>query len=1287
MRSSGSRRSACVSVAFFCVMACALAVGVSRAAAEAGQFGEEGSGAGQFVEPGGVALDQTGNVYIVDRGNLRVDKFGATGDFLTAWGWGVADGTTTAFQTCTTECFAGIEGAGAGQLGAGAQGVAVDNSTNPLDMSVGDVYVVDVRNQRVEKFSPFGTFLLMFGGEVNEATKGDVCLAGEKCQAGSPGTANGQFEIGSRSGDYIAVGPTGAVYVGDQDRVQKFSPEGVYQSQITLVGGSSPNQTIALAVDSAEHVYVKSAEVSGVQEYDSAGALINTLDSAGFPQALALDASGDLFIDDGEDFAHHILEYDPSGNELSSFDSGLEGGSRGIAFGDAAGALYVLNKGVVRLVTPPPPGPLVEPGSASATEVLPTAAMLQATVNPEGHETTYHFDYGPTPSYGVSTPESASIGASFEGQSASAPLSGLQPRTTYHFRVVATNSAGTNDGPDQTFTTLPPAKIDSESASKVTSISATLGAKINPLGLDTKYTFEYGPNASYGKQTPVPEVDIGSGTSDVTVARHVQELTPSTVYHYRVVAHNGLGTAEGPDRTFATQPLGASPQLPDGRAWELVSPADKHGATIEAFNFGGAAIQASEDGGAISYAANAPTEADPPGTLSPERVQVLSRRGAGGWESRDIATPHQAPTAEIQAGHESEYKLFSPDLSLGIVEAPGETLLSPEASERTPYLRENAADSYRPLVTAANVPPGTKFGGDHEAAVNEVLNFVSAAPDLGHAVLTSTVPLTSAPITGLDSLYEWGGGQLQLVSVLPRKPNGEPGEPAPQPFLGNHGGPEQGVVRHAISNDGSRVIWGTPEHLYMRDMSRGETVQIDAAQGAPEPQNGQPRFQTASGDGSRVFFTDEQRLTADSKPGNEAPDLYEYETTAGGAGRLHDLTVDHNAREHAAVQGVLPGASEDGSYVYLVAKGVLASAPNANGEKAEPEGNNLYVLHETSTEWTTTFIAQLSREDANDWEAEAGLNHSDFVALTSRVSPHGRWLAFMSERSLTGYDNLDSNSQQLDEEVFLYDASSARLVCASCNPSGARPVGLFSPAEPPGPLGDAANVWKGRWLAALIPGWTPIALDHALYQSRYLSDSGRLFFDSFDPLVSQDNNGKADVYEYEPSGVGDCARESACVALISSGISAEESTFLDASESGDDVFFLTAAHLVPEARGGSLDLYDAHVCSAAAPCLPPSPTSQPACTSADACRAAPSLQPPLLEPPSATLSGAGNIVQPDSKPKPKSKQAKCKRGFVRKKVKSKRGHKKVKGKTRCVRQRHKAHRAGRAIKSAKGSKR
>jgi hypothetical protein len=300
--------------------------------------------------------------------------------------------------------------------------------------------------------------------------------------------------------------------------------------------------------------------------------------------------------------------------------------------------------------------------------------------------------------------------------------------------------------------------------------------------------------------------------------------------------------------------------------------------------------------------------------------------------------------------------------------------------------------------------------------------------------------------------------------------------------------------------------------------------------------------------------------------------------------------------------------------------------------------------------------------------------------MTARVSPSGRYLAFMSKRSLTGYDNRDANSGALDEEVYEFDAQSSRLSCVSCDPSGQRPVGQFVSGEPPGPLVDQPILWGGQTLAGSVPGWTKVTNEHALYQSRYLSDSGRLFFTSPVGLVPGDGNGKQDVYGYEPAGVGSCTAAPACVALVSSGTSSEESAFLDASESGDDVFFLSAAQLSLEDTDTALDIYDAHVCSTAPGCAPPALGAPPPCVTADSCRQAPTPQPGIFgEPASQSFSGPGNPVAGAPKPAPKhlSRAQKLRKALAACKKQPKRKR------ARCVRQAKKRYGP---IKKAKGKK-
>ncbi len=290
----------------------------------------------------------------------------------------------------------------------------------------------------------------------------------------------------------------------------------------------------------------------------------------------------------------------------------------------------------------------------------------------------------------------------------------------------------------------------------------------------------------------------------------------------------------------------------------------------------------------------------------------------------------------------------------------------------------------------------------------------------------------------------------------------------------------------------------------MRDTAASETIQLDAAQGVPEPATGVAQFQGAAGDGSRVFFTDRQRLTADStaEPGQGAgkPDLYECQRTQE-AGKtvchLRDLTVDHNENEHAAVQGFVLAISSDGSVVYLVAQGRLAGNENGIGEEASPGNDNLYELHLDGSHWTTTFVATLSSEDSPEWE---GNKIANTAYLTARVSPSGRYLAFMSSTPAHGLRQRrrEPRSERRPRRGGLSLRFGCRpsLRCVSCNPTGARPTGVLDQNESGEGLGllvDRRKVWATRprtWLAGNIPGWTAQTLASALFQSRYLSDDG-----------------------------------------------------------------------------------------------------------------------------------------------------------------------------------------------------
>ena len=176
-----------------------------------------------------------------------------------------------------------------------------------------------------------------------------------------------------------------------------------------------------------------------------------------------------------------------------------------------------------------------------------------------------------------------------------------------------------------------------------------------------------------------------------------------------------------------------------------------------------------------------------------------------------------------------------------------------------------------------------------------------------------------------------------------------------------------------------------------------------------------------------------------------------------------------------------------------------------------------------------------------DWRADIGQR-------TAEVAPDGRSVVFMSKLSLTGYD-----SEGL-YEVFDYNVEQGHLTCVSCDPSGEAP--------------PATTLTEGYRFGAFLPiSWK------ATYQPRLLSrDGSRVFFDSAEPLVANDTNGKVDVYEWERGGVGSCQRSSGCVYLLSGGTSTDNSYLIGTSESGDDVFVVTRGQLVARDQNGDDDI-------------------------------------------------------------------------------------------------------------------
>lgn len=1165
--------------------------------------------------------------------------------------------------------FGGLwSGPAEGESFGSVRGVAVDDSHAVGDGDAGDVYVSDWEDHVVDLLQP--------GAEGTETLVARITEAGhsvlEHPAAVAVDQSNGDVAIAD------ATEPEHNVY---SFTVYVLAPEtmaGSYRLLETLTGppGGSFGEVTGVAFDDsadegAGDVFVAEGTPSRagrVYEFMPTGGLKVALNGATTPQG----GFGEVMS----------LATDPATGQVWVGDRHEEGQAKTVhGFADRFGELVVVPTPVTGLATNVR---FVEEAGGE------WSARLNGTVNPEnaGNVTLCQFVWGENR---AATDQTAgcttSVANGDSAVSVHANIGDLAPDTTYFYRLQAGNAHGVSEGEpveDRQFTTPGPG-LRSVSASGVTASSGLLEAVVDPhtapageqdfqeaAKVAPSYFFQYStsPTGECGvvvcARAPVGAASVGFGPGQASLSQQVSGLAADSRYHYRLVveAETSAGVMHvfyGPEESFLTRRAaaeGAASGLLDGRGWEQVSPVDKRGGEIFGLVRGNgqrAPIQASPDGGAMTYGAYAPTEPEPAGFTS--AMPVLSRRGSSGWSSVDLATPRVGPTEELVAT--PEYQLASEDLSRSLLVplGGGAALLSNQASEFTPYLRNQpacatqgtgpAGECFTPLLDSADLPAGTSVG----EAVNKLgIVMEGATDDLKHVLLKSTVALTAAPITGPE-LYEWSQDppaeqQIQPVSVLPGNEGGMMDD-AGDVTTGSDPEGNFSAARNAISQDGSRVFWSdageSGRRLFMRELASEETIRLDVPEtsvGVGEPPKAM--FQLASTDGSRVLFTDTQRLTANASVDREAHygDLYECRIVRE-VGHDHcdltDLTPESNGQA-ADVQNLVLGASKNAEYVYFVADGAMAPGAVRGtctiNSDAAGELCNLYVEHEG----VLRLVAVLEGGDESDWGDDNTTAHG-VGYLTVRVSGNGQFVAFMSRRSLTGYDNRDVHSGVLDQEVFLYDAQGGGLVCVSCDPTGARPAGVEAEQLwrsgaanlAAVPLGPAAG--RDEWVAGNLPGWEEVGTSGAaLYEPRNLSDEGRLFFNSSDGLVSGDVNGAEDVYEFEPVGVGSCSSasvlfvqvEGGCVGLVSSGLSGSESGFLDASESGGDVFFLTAEKLVSGDTDGALDVYDARVCSAAAPCSQPAGETVP-CETAEGCRASGGGQAVVFgAPASGTFEGPGN---------------------------------------------------------------
>lgn len=1132
------------------------AIAESALPPEIGSFGSLGSGAGQFQNIFALETNpDNGHIYAVDGlPNERIVEFTAWGEFVRAWGWGVRDGSPE-LQTCgpqalppSPDCGPGTVGEAAGQFDRPI-GIALD--------STGNIYVFERFNLRVQKFSPSGDFLLMFGGGVNKTTGENVCTAtdleaGDECGAGSSGGGDGEFSVPILAqGDYIDVGPEDTVYVGDQDRIQKFDTSGKFLGEIAL---PQPGEPGSLAVDpSSESVYFAFNPVppvkEGVYRLNAGTGAVEAKLPAKSPKAVVVDAAGTVWISETVDARPLVISYASTGEPVIP-----------------ASASFAY----------PPKGP------GDPQQPLITALGVN-TVTHAGDVALY-----------VAIQKGGLIVAPY--------------------RIIRFYGAA----PDKWPPPLRPPGIDAQYATAVGTSTATVKAKINPrFWSDTRFYVEYGPEpCKDGGCAPVEDPPgrlLGAGivsASVMTPGISLSGLQPGTRYHFRFVAESSGGKAvgqgdeevEGTFKTFAaptndpnTCPnalyrKGPGAHLPDCRAYEMVTPIDKNDSDIAVQCNSLCQVtrldQAATSGGAFTYSSYR-AFGDQPG--APYSSQYIARRGSNGWTSQGINPPREgassAPTLDVQ------YRYFAPDLSEGLLIQATDPLLAPGAVSRYPnlYRRNLLKGGYEALTTTQPIDQEPK---DFEIQVQGV------SEDQRHIVFRAAGKLTpNAPATGAMQTYEYFNGQLRLVSV---RPNGTASPVGSSLGYSNLGVQRRATLNYALSADGSRAFWTESAtgagKLYVR--INGAVTKLISNQPA--------RFFAAAKDGSKVAYRNDTTSTL----------------------VLHDVEGDTAESIAPEVIGVA-GASDDLERIYFASRADLDGG-------AEPGSPNLYLYEEGMG---TRFIATLAEADVS----ASSLTNPVAAAAewhTSRVTPDGRTLVFMSLGQPTGFDNVDAVADVPTTQVYLYDSEADELICLSCNPSGARPTGQVYVT----PGGDKTDLWS----AARIPGY-----EGELFAPRVLVDSGnRVFFDSYESLVLRDTNGARDVYQWERVGVGSCSEESndyrsevaGCISILSTGQDPGGAEFLDATADGSEVFFATAQSLVSQ-DPQYIDIYAARVNGGFA-----SPPASANPCSGEECQQL-SLAPPFEAPGSQVFRGRA----------PRAKHANQKRRCGKGKRRVVRG-----GKPRCV---------------------
>jgi hypothetical protein len=1266
--------------------------------------------------PTDVAVDSaTGDVYVTDPPNHRVEKFDSAGNFILMFGKEVDQ--TSGGNVCTA--------ASGHTCKAGASTATPVGFENPAYLAIdnypggeGDVYVGD-KAGTVRKFTSGGVLITSWGlgGQKDGADNpelgpfqhidgigvGGRCATPEhpiwgECEPVGTLYVNGHAFFGNRTYVYTRNGEF-TIWAGSWGTLMKADPEGNWYTAgeadgavTKVIPETGSNLNTTPVPQTSDKPSVGFAFDPATQElYQATGT--RTGEGSHGPRI------------DHYDSCLHVETEGPC-DPLDTFGEAQLNNPAGVAVDGNSHTVYVANEGSNEVLVFTDARPIVTTEAPAA--VTDSTVTLSGSIEPAGRGdiSQCYFEYGFDDAYGNTIPCSPDPSANpptsnFTGPTTvTATVTGLSPGTTGHYRLVAKNVAeGKGVGIDRTYTSTAPPAIVGLAAERLTATTADLVARISPNGRDTHYRFEYGTDPEYGQTAPVPDGQLAASYESDPVEVHLAGLTPHVVYHYRLVAENESGMTTVEDHTFnfytpecansnVRQQTKAN-FLPDCRAYELVSPADAGGTQLFAngpntgyatspsrFSFVGAFSTIPGSGGS------------PLGANGDLYVATRTNRGwitrYVGWPASDtpvaggppMGPPNSMPTmagangaSRLAANGESS--IFGED---GVITDYGmNRFLSFKSgvqsefdySNRTP-IASNAPRVYSAdgtflerwptnlgLVPDGQYPSGSDIyphgglpmpgeqpatvapGGDraldcpsagvppvstNNLEVNYCPGDVTTSADLSHFVFATTwnVFAPGGELSGPGSVYD-NDTRSGAVSVASKTPAGDniPNEPGDQS--------NTPLSIPAVSHDGSHILMGAhqtgpcgyatcnfppcgdifrytarcpdqPSHLYMRvdgavtyDVSKGHAV----------------RYVGIASDGRIVYFLSDERLTSEDV--DSSTDLYRW-TQAGdeitlvskadNAGNFGEPgnsdncngglttsygTVTTGCGVTTYTQWLYCGdrvvrvtdtgnCQSDNSIAQDSGDIYFFSPEQLDGTRGIRNQENLYVFRKGAVHYVTTLTGPPSCLQT--------LRTACPHVIRMQVSPSGDDMAFVTKSPVTQYDNAGH------KEMYRFKPDTREMVCVSCLPSG----------EPPSHDVEASK------------------------DGLFMTDDGRVFFSTEDPLVHVDTNRAQDVYEYVEGrpqlitqGSGDTRTPNPNTLFV------PLPGLVGVSANGTDVYFSTYDTLVREDHNGLfLKFYDARSGGGFSAPAPPPP-----CAAADECHAAASEPAPALSDGTGVALGSG----------------------------------------------------------------